>query len=625
MLLPYVLKKRQKLLYLVNRKILKGQIESELFSSLSYEEKDKIRDGIKIETYQTIEFELYKREDDKEEERRPKYTLKEYSDYQYVVCDECHYFLADSNFNMNTIFSFRFVQEQFADKIRIFMSATINDIRTFIIKDYEKRKYWEVIDAEGSCVEKRKYDSTYHYGFIYNSQERIMYDENIKRISEKTQFEYTMERDYSYIHINILEKRDCIADVIKNNKNKGKWFIFVDSIKFGTSLKETLEKETRRKVVMLKAEYRDDEEATEVVNEIVEKGTIEKADIVISTSVMDNGINLKEENLNHFVLMADTAVEFIQMLGRKRKDNLPLELYIVRQDKNHFVRRKQWVEKRLWIAEKYLDYLKRLEEQVERSPFESAESFCQNKYKKLEGEYMDTQAIIDKRIEEKRKKKNEQEEKLIEEQQINIMRDIFDNPINYRYARNIYNVYKGKLYLNLLSFKNLENLNLYYKRIIDQFDLMGEDAFLKEQLSWLGKKGDEADKIIMEKTKTNVDRALESALKELECLFIKKDEKHPETVTEVTLVKGNIEDEAKDEDNTIKFKERIREYLLILVDNTSDSTRRNRYHKSLKKGDRPISKNIINYLRENYELPFKLKTSRGQYIILRCDCDRKKK
>ena len=106
-LLPYVLKKRQKLLYLVNRKILKGQIESELFSSLSYEEKDKIRDGIKIETYQTIEFELYKREDDKEEERRPKYTLKEYSDYQYVVCDECHYFLADSNFNMNTIFSFR--------------------------------------------------------------------------------------------------------------------------------------------------------------------------------------------------------------------------------------------------------------------------------------------------------------------------------------------------------------------------------------------------------------------------------------------------------------------------------------------------------------------------------------
>jgi len=628
--LPYVSSKGKKLLYLVNRKILKEQIENE-FKDMLYEERHSIKDKIKIETYQAIELEICKMKRNGEEESASMHVLDKYKDYDYIVCDECHYFLADSNFNTNTIFSFRFVQEQFTNenKIRIFMSATINDIKSVIIKDNERRIKWNIPrGSTENCIltaEMQKYESTYHYGIIYNNQEKIMYRNAISNIMKagNTQYEYTLKRDYSYININILADREQIADIIK--EEGGKWFIFVDSIEFGNELKKKLEKETRYTVVMIKAEYRDDEKAIEVVDEIVEKGTIGKADIIISTSVMDNGINLKDEKLNHFVLLADTEVEFIQMLGRKRRDDRLLELYIIGQDRNHFEKRKRWVEKRLQIAEEYLDCLSELEEQVERSLFdENAESYCWRKWTNLEEEVKEDKEWVEKYsennynailafLEEKRNKKKEQEQKLIEEQHIKIMGRIFDKKINYDYAKNIYNVYKGKLYLNLLSFQNLENLNLYYKGIIEKFDSVGEDAFLKEQLGWLGKQGDEADKFIERAKKTEEERAREAVIGAITKLI--EDSEQNEQNKEF---KQPLEKKA-----AIEFKKSIKDELIILLKNGKipEDNDRKKCLDSIKKNDRPISEDVMEYLRKNCNLPFMVKEEKGKYTFTRCAGD----
>lgn len=636
-LLPYVSSKGRKLLYLVNRKILKEQIENE-FMNIPYEQRCEVKNSIKIETYQAIESEISNIKHNESEKKDADYIIPQYVNYHYVVCDECHYFLADSNFNTNTILSFRFVQEQFAEKIRIFMSATINDIRSVIIKDNVKREKWDVVyecsDEYKYTVETEKYGSTYHYGVLYDAQETIMYNKAVSDIMElqKLQFEYNLKKDYSYIHINILEGRERIADIIKNTEDSGKWFIFVDSIKFGNNLKVKLEQETRYTVVMIKAEYKDDGEAIEVVDEIVEKGTIEKADIVISTSVMDNGINLKDKKLNHFVLLADTEVEFIQMLGRKRKDNRPLELYIIGQDKEHFKMRKRWVEKRLRIAEEYLDCLEGLKEHGGRSPFESAESYCRQKYIRLEREkrkeiddlfekyLMNKKDAIETLLKNKRDKKNEQEQKLIEEQHIKIMSRIFNSSIYYGYAKNIYNVYKGKLYLNLLSFQNLENLNQYYTRIIGEFDSVGEDAFLKEQLGWLGIRGREADDMIKEAREREETKAREVIIDRITKLIEFSEQNEQE--------KQDDQDEQFkqpfDKQTAINFLKTIKNELVILLKNVPDDDYKDKCIKAVERGDRPISKPMMEYFREKCKLPFKVEVDRkkGLWTFVKYEGDK---
>ena len=67
--------------------------------------------------------------------------MQYYENHDYVVCDECHYFLTDSNYNTSTGVSFRWIQEMFAHKIRIFMSATIDEIEDIINKNDKKMEH----------------------------------------------------------------------------------------------------------------------------------------------------------------------------------------------------------------------------------------------------------------------------------------------------------------------------------------------------------------------------------------------------------------------------------------------------------------------------------------------------
>lgn len=118
-LLPYFYEQKKKILFLVNRRILKEQIETEIQRHVNFEMKDNIR----VQSYQEIENSFrtigkYKTRDisgnlwDVEVELGMKY-LAYLQEFNCVVCDECHYFLADSNFNTNTIISFRVIMNYF--------------------------------------------------------------------------------------------------------------------------------------------------------------------------------------------------------------------------------------------------------------------------------------------------------------------------------------------------------------------------------------------------------------------------------------------------------------------------------------------------------------------------------
>lgn len=56
-----------------------------------------------------------------------------------------------SNYNTNTIFSFHWIQEEFKGPTRIFMSATIHDLQSYIEKNN-----WYVEDEVSTLYNKRE-------------------------------------------------------------------------------------------------------------------------------------------------------------------------------------------------------------------------------------------------------------------------------------------------------------------------------------------------------------------------------------------------------------------------------------------------------------------------------------
>ena len=122
----YAKKNGKKILMLCHRKLCADQFK--------YEVKNIGNDDvISIMTYQKLEF------------TRDTTILDK---YDYIVCDEFHYFLDDSEFNMNTDISFNKILNQ-SNSIRIFMSATGDDMKTYLSEKIECEKYavWSEIDG----------------------------------------------------------------------------------------------------------------------------------------------------------------------------------------------------------------------------------------------------------------------------------------------------------------------------------------------------------------------------------------------------------------------------------------------------------------------------------------------
>lgn len=175
-----------KLLYLVNRKILKNQLEEELIEVRTkiIRETGKrvscLQEHIVIETYQGLESGLRHME-------QANRTLRYLNGFTCVVCDESHYFYADSNFNTSTELSFSTIVSLFWNKLKIFISATPEEI--------EKR-----INA---LIEAEKQDIYFRQSM---TAEEVWYplDKRIKK--------YNIQSDYSYINFFIFENMENLLE-----------------------------------------------------------------------------------------------------------------------------------------------------------------------------------------------------------------------------------------------------------------------------------------------------------------------------------------------------------------------------------------------------------------------------
>lgn len=253
---------RKKILMLVNRTRIRNQFNEEV----EYKE-DNI---LSIMTYQYLENEILKNN---------KTIL---ACYDYIVCDEFHYFLSDAEFNQYTDLSLYEILETYATKI--FMSATGEECSRYIKQLINQEVVEYNIDNSINKIKKLNF---------YNKKKDLF--------------------DFA---------RECI------NRNQ-KSIFFIKSAK----LAYEIHKEFKENTIFCCSKYNskyykyvDTEEVDKVlVNEKFDKN------ILITTTCLDCGITIKDKDVQHILLYGILDIEQIkQCIGRKRfiDDNEKLYVYI---------------------------------------------------------------------------------------------------------------------------------------------------------------------------------------------------------------------------------------------------------------------------------------------------------
>lgn len=327
--------------------------------------------------------------------------LKKY----HVVCfDECHYFINDSLFNSTTELVYKKCISIFANSIRIFMTATPKEFINIALKleiQTPPTPYSNLLTFINPMV-------NYNRRYVF----------------------YDFKRDYNYVLTKYFNDKNEIIDIIKNNPTNDKWLIFVSNKADALMFKNSLGNISNYICADSKSSTGS---GGNIYSEIV---TTERfsCKVLISTSVADNGLNLKDKSLRHVVILSTDETQFLQMLGRKRiNSGETLNLYICSRNKLFFEGKLRHTEKQL----EAVYYLKT----------NSSHHFL-NKY------------FYDK----------------------DIIRGLF-----YVNRKNI-------VCINNFCLRKLEYDLDFYKKMIQAFTTIGDNAFILKQLSWINQEKNYSDK-----------------------------------------------------------------------------------------------------------------------------------
>ena len=194
----------------------------------------------------------------------------------FVVADECHYFTADSSFNAFTGYHLRLISKYFARAVRIFMTATS----------------WDVLQPLADAEK----------GISYLA-ERIS-----GRLPNRTIYRYWWPQDYTHVDLRFFENLEGIKGMITQSSEKT--LVFVDSRERGREFADEL----GNRAIYLDA----DSKGSKAMTQLLKNQTFDKQ-VLVTTKVLDCGINIWDDKLRNVVVMTDDRTSLIQMLGRKRR------------------------------------------------------------------------------------------------------------------------------------------------------------------------------------------------------------------------------------------------------------------------------------------------------------------
>lgn len=613
LLIEHAIGNKEKILYLVNRRILKRQIEKNIDGEIFRKVCDKcgnmvsMNDHICVMTYQSIEGAI---------KNNPNGLINRLEGFHIVVYDECHYFYMDSNFNTDTELSYDCLRKIFDRKIQIFISATMEKVRSYI-NEYDERYFLKEIGPmrfEGNVP-------------IFPMQKKA------KRGPEDKEFQ--VGQDYSYVGIEFFETYEGLAEIISDNM-KEKWLVFADNIEKGRFLqKRVLEKiqekmgdkekkDHKDDIVLIDARFKRKEDSNDAVEEIVEHEKFINKRILIATSVMDNGISIIDEELRNIVIMYDTEDEFIQMLGRKRSNGENLNLYICKRNKNHFRLRLQNIKKKIDFYNKHKEnignmYKRRIYDpycpfdcrigcgyncRVNcRNPYliqhnncypcdnhcsiicqKSCRNYCVDDCRKACKRIFDITPFFDLYMCIYDPKYMEYYQSLLSYMD-RLQKDVLDDVVDKSFKNQILYSLSGHVAINYFAVNRIYDLFKFYS---DMEEKMEDDgyAFVKEQMRWLGMDHDELNDSIVDKE-------------------IGLDEKY------LNILRENIEEilgvELTKEKN-IEFKKKVSDAMRHFFSKNEEDSNNYNYCRQF---DRGISNNTFKRCMEITGLPYRM-TKQGK-------------
>lgn len=406
-LVPEAKRRGKEVLFLSNRTILRDQIKSivakrqEIPNDTEFLRNVEEFDGITLMSYQKLQA------------MQEKKSLSQYIEqYLYVVFDEIHYMLEDSLFNPKIYYIQKFIEN--CSAVKVFLSATMREAQEYILTNLLDDKRFDYTRKEkvtnNICKELMN-----TRGYVAGIYSYIWYVDFPKQ-KRKMQVKY-------------FDKFEQIAARI--NRNKEKWLVFIGNK--GKAGEWT--KKIERPYEVVSAETKE----TEIVDGIIQNEKFE-TDVLVTTKLLDNGVNFKDSALKNIVLDTISEVEFMQMIGRKRlQEGEEITVYIPKKEKKFFVG-------------------------------------YDNLY------FMKLQRILEGDLQRK-----------------TFIQEVLDVPETYEIVRKFFvHLYvkedydseeKGVLKLNEAGKYKVEHLHAFVKRMEEA---MEEDAyaFVKEQLKWLGQESD---------------------------------------------------------------------------------------------------------------------------------------
>ena len=560
-LLDWAVANRASILYLVNRKVLKSQIEEKLQERCIELERyygNGVSSMIEVMTYQTIEQKLLR-----QDQCEIGFLINKLNQYTFVVYDECHYFYTDSTFNTNTELSFDCLTDIFDKKIQIFMSATMDEMKNLIMQRRPICRNNEEFLSANLWIELAQKDSI---------ENRIKH--------------YYMESAYDNLKIHTFEDMGNMISIIKaSKKTTKKWLIFTDSIGGGKDIKKSLtqkdigiddEKQIvyeKEDVVFIDADYQNNEDSMESVMEVAKTSQINKK-IVIATSVMDNGVSFHDDNLLNIVIMADNKETFVQMFGRKRfsesimRENV--NLYIYKRNQNYFRKRKEELQKKKKVYDEYEKALTRNFYLVFSDIWGAVNGRC------VPYHFIINNWRVEPDVQQK------------------ILYAAFHNELVRQSVESFCYIVNGVLAINSFSMARIRNLIYYYNNMEKKLQV-DENAFLKEQMSWLNMSGEDAEIIIEESNKLLEERYREDLRKSIESMLV-------EGETELTSSE-NKEWKLTYKSQLIYFLKKANVKISVII--------------STSKGERTISKENFNICMESADLEFEMSKKAGNFLIKR--------
>ncbi|MCM1251690.1 MAG: DEAD/DEAH box helicase family protein [Clostridium sp.] len=320
-LLPYVRERKKKMLILCNRKLLRMQYWFELIAQ--FERYAELESCIEVMTYQKLS----------ENVKKGIPLDKIFYESSIIVCDECHYFYADSDFNsVGTFALLQIIIQAGIAKTMLFMSATTDEVKPLIEQTIK------------NCIEK-----------IKRMRNSSCHDES--RIREEIiSLNFSDLADFSRFSCYAVPEMDSLCEILAESDKKS--VIFIDSKEKEQEIHEKLIKSgklKRQDICILNAENLDSENPQKVVQYLaISHKVLPK--ILITTSVLDNGISIHDADVGNLVVIAESKISFLQMLGRIRVEKIhQCNLYFL-------IRGQEIFRNRMNNLEQEIEKFKKLEE-----------------------------------------------------------------------------------------------------------------------------------------------------------------------------------------------------------------------------------------------------------------------